>query len=695
MPTRRSQKNAGRRKLHFESLESRRLLTTSAGCFSADCFETPEPAAIFETDTPMSEPDVGVDGNILEIGDLVWLDATQNGIQERWEEGRSGVTVKLYKVTDQQGQPNSQITLQDSTTTDDGGGYHFYGVEPGKYMIEVAKPEEFQSFTNQNVGSDATTDSNVDRETGKSEIFEIVNQSNLTIDAGLLSAAPAQPYVDLDTDSNNNGKIEGDEGEDLIESYTAKRTFVNEDDDNRNGKADVNDGILYDMSGKKVADNDLIELHLKYSLDLGTGEELLLQASEGLKLFADKYKTPLAWHPSDLLPASAVDSWYAYSADNLPPDAVFAEGRTIGENYTVRWLWARGTNETDSTPFLDGIEVVDSDTVMISVEDVIWPFPEANDDAFNETLEQETDEQTGWVDGNTSEWIGLELGKSWYIDKALVDFIMTPSDQGSIETIHPELLGEKTGQFVAASIEGEDAKTTEPYPNDITLTLEFEFEDKRGGNGYGYVQAQAAPPKLSFVGNSGVKFVTPNWRNGEGEITILDMKSMLALAGVENQLPLDDEQAIRTEDIREFPDCRSSEIFLEQVVWTDMRDYMSPAKTHEVACHFAKDSIYTLMNNWLYDGIPENVLVNSGSVDGIPELNNLFSDSIGSGKLVIIFHNDTVVSVINLGVQGQPFSTRTFMVARAADTKINLQSHWGSAVKFTSMSINPIDNFAS
>lgn len=125
----------------------------------------------------------------------------------------------------------------------------------------------------------------------------------------------------------------------------------------------------------------------------------------------------------------------------------------------------------------------------------------------------------------------LDLADAWYINKALVDYIVNANDKGIIETIHPDLDNGKR-----ASADGLDSSSTKTYGNNVTLSFDYEFE-LRGGNEYGYVQADLTNHgnadarnhildrvKVSFVGNSGIKFAG-------SEINILDVDSMVALAG--------------------------------------------------------------------------------------------------------------------------------------------------------------------
>jgi hypothetical protein len=113
------------------------------------------------------------------VGNLVWFDANEDGMQDAWERGAGGVCVNLY---------DADGTLLQQTTTDS-NGYYGFNVGVGSYFVEFVKPEGME-FTQKNVG-DEERDSDVDQTSGRTDAFD-VSSSLLRVDAGLI---PPSNYV--------------------------------------------------------------------------------------------------------------------------------------------------------------------------------------------------------------------------------------------------------------------------------------------------------------------------------------------------------------------------------------------------------------------------------------------------------------------------------------------------------------------
>lgn len=105
------------------------------------------------------------------IGNRVWLDADQNGIQDEGEVGVKGIEVKLFK---------SNGTLVGSGTTDDNGLYILENLAQGLYYAEfkVDLPYKFTLLDQ----AEESTDNDA-------------NQNGVT---PLISLAHGAKYYDLD-----------------------------------------------------------------------------------------------------------------------------------------------------------------------------------------------------------------------------------------------------------------------------------------------------------------------------------------------------------------------------------------------------------------------------------------------------------------------------------------------------------------
>ncbi len=126
------------------------------------------------------------------IGDLVWLDANQNGIQDAGESGVAGITVHLL---DNAGQSVA------STATNGNGRYTFTNLQPGDYSIKVDPPADYK-VTVQNGGDDGL-DSDIDGN-GRMAITTLEpGETDLTWDAGLYQQKePACTRFDLEMGRN-------------------------------------------------------------------------------------------------------------------------------------------------------------------------------------------------------------------------------------------------------------------------------------------------------------------------------------------------------------------------------------------------------------------------------------------------------------------------------------------------------------
>ena len=118
------------------------------------------------------------------LGNRVWEDKNQNGLQDPREEGIGGICVNLLD-------PNG-IQLQQTTT--DSNGYYGFNVDPGRYIIEIEKPSWLE-LAPENVG-DESMDSDVDPASGRTNPIDVSNASLLFWDAGMVPSSTVTPTPD-------------------------------------------------------------------------------------------------------------------------------------------------------------------------------------------------------------------------------------------------------------------------------------------------------------------------------------------------------------------------------------------------------------------------------------------------------------------------------------------------------------------
>lgn len=134
------------------------------------------------------------------IGDYVWNDLNNNGIQDAGEPGVAGVTVTLYA--------GDGTTVVATTTTDALGAYLFTNLPAGNYVVGFSGlPSGYVLSALPNAGTDDTKDSDADPSTGKTAAFSLLpGEINTTIDAGVRNStttlARLGNYVWNDTNGN-------------------------------------------------------------------------------------------------------------------------------------------------------------------------------------------------------------------------------------------------------------------------------------------------------------------------------------------------------------------------------------------------------------------------------------------------------------------------------------------------------------
>jgi len=113
------------------------------------------------------------------LGDFVWNDLNNNGVQDNGEPGLQGITIRLLNETG--------ATLN-TTTTNSYGYYSFSGYEEGNYSLQfVIKASNYRFSPANKADVDDALDSDADKTTGKTEVFTAFTPgvNDMSWDAGM------------------------------------------------------------------------------------------------------------------------------------------------------------------------------------------------------------------------------------------------------------------------------------------------------------------------------------------------------------------------------------------------------------------------------------------------------------------------------------------------------------------------------
>jgi hypothetical protein len=151
--------------------------------------------------------DAGIISTRAALGNFVWNDLNNDGIQTAGEPGVAGVTVSLYFDANNDG----SITGAEATNpvasaiTDASGAYFFPNLIPGNYQVGFTTVPNNMVFTQQNTPGDNGNNTNSDANpaTALTSIIALAaGEIDLTIDAGLTVPRPAtignRVWADLD-----------------------------------------------------------------------------------------------------------------------------------------------------------------------------------------------------------------------------------------------------------------------------------------------------------------------------------------------------------------------------------------------------------------------------------------------------------------------------------------------------------------
>ena len=152
--------------------------------------------------------DMGIYSNKASIGDRVWYDSNENGIQESTESGVEGVKVILY-----QSDCNTSVTGISPLTTDASGNYRFSNLTPADYCVgfDLSTLPVGYVVTDANIGDD-NNDSDADPSTGKTQTTTLEDaQVDLSWDMGIHRSSNSAIGNRVWHDRNANGVQDANE----------------------------------------------------------------------------------------------------------------------------------------------------------------------------------------------------------------------------------------------------------------------------------------------------------------------------------------------------------------------------------------------------------------------------------------------------------------------------------------------------
>ncbi len=175
----------------------------SSDITDSDVTSTIEPGSTSIFSISNGIPDVDIDAGVYlpsTVGDYVWNDDNENGIQDATEAGFDGMLVEIYRSTGE---------FVATTMTDLNGFYEFNEMQAGSYYVRF-RVEGLFKFTTQDSGGDNDIDSDAGI-TGLTDIFNLeYNTVQTQWDAGVVLAQARVSGVVWD-DADSSGSREFNE----------------------------------------------------------------------------------------------------------------------------------------------------------------------------------------------------------------------------------------------------------------------------------------------------------------------------------------------------------------------------------------------------------------------------------------------------------------------------------------------------
>ena len=124
----------------------------------------------------------------VKIGDYVWNDANNDGIQDNTEKPLKDVTVKLL---DKEGNPVKDKDGKEIKATTDESGKYLFEVAPGEYKVEIVAPDGYAMSNNQSKTTDnfvmKSGDSDLTKDFGlvKAKTYKVTHEFKVSKDSSI------------------------------------------------------------------------------------------------------------------------------------------------------------------------------------------------------------------------------------------------------------------------------------------------------------------------------------------------------------------------------------------------------------------------------------------------------------------------------------------------------------------------------
>lgn len=265
------------------------------------------------------------------LGDYVWLDRNNNGVQDSDEPGIRGATVNLLDPGD---------NILQTVTTGVGGTYSFANLIPGSYKVEFSIPS--LSPVTPDLGGDDALDSDANIATGRADVTLISGQTNNTIDSGFYTTrldlgdlpngyrtffSPGPAHIifpdgaDADTDPDTtNGTIAVWLGT-IVDTESNGVPGANASGDDAAGTTDDEDGLVLDAAGwtAGAGTGGSFPPAPKATITLNSSNDCVVNPA-GKQVY---YGFWIDWNPGDNL--STFDAFYSGSGVSCSPVSVLVD----------------------------------------------------------------------------------------------------------------------------------------------------------------------------------------------------------------------------------------------------------------------------------------------------------------------------------------------------------------------------------